>query len=147
VTGETQRATLIAHGGNTSRKMPHTPKKKTDDARKSLVLSSYRTLKQGFRSVETYSRLHDRFSLDDRRRGAGVVVCMLAGYKPTSGVWRCPASKLRCRRQMYASFLLESAAENSPPSARKKAGAISARPPTMWLSPRTSATLSTIGRR
>ncbi len=42
----------------------------------------YGLLKKGLHSAEAYSRLHDRFRLDDRRRNRRVLICMLAGYKP-----------------------------------------------------------------
>jgi hypothetical protein len=47
-----------------------------------LIARAYGKLKDGYRALDVYSRLHDRFVLDDRRCGAGVLVCMLAGYKP-----------------------------------------------------------------
>lgn len=47
-----------------------------------LLARSYGTLKHGLRAVDVYSRLHDRVVFDDRRRQSGVLVCMLAGYKP-----------------------------------------------------------------
>jgi len=47
-----------------------------------LTARVYGTLKDGYRALDVYSRLHDRFIFDDRRSGARVLVCMLAGYKP-----------------------------------------------------------------
>ena len=53
----------------------------------------YGTLKKGVHSVEEYSRLHDRVVFDDRRNGASVLVCMLAGYKPD--LWRFIMPRIR----------------------------------------------------
>jgi hypothetical protein len=50
--------------------------------RGALVERAYGKLKGAYHGLDVYSRLHDRFVLDDRRRGASVLVCMLAGYKP-----------------------------------------------------------------
>jgi hypothetical protein len=43
---------------------------------------AYRRLKEGAAAVGAFSRLHDSYRFDDRRTGASVLVCMLAGYKP-----------------------------------------------------------------
>ena len=47
-----------------------------------MASRAYGSLKNGFHAADIYSRLHDRFRLDDRRVGSRVMVCMLAGYKP-----------------------------------------------------------------
>jgi hypothetical protein len=49
---------------------------------RSLASTIYRSLKAGLTAIEDYSRLHDRFSFDDRRSNCRILVCMLAGYKP-----------------------------------------------------------------
>jgi hypothetical protein len=46
------------------------------------VARAYSRLKDGLARLDTYSRLHDRYQFDDRRSGARIIVCMLAGYKP-----------------------------------------------------------------
>jgi hypothetical protein len=51
-------------------------------AGKSLSSRAYGLLKTGALAAQTYSKLHDRITFDDRRNGARVVVIMLAGYKP-----------------------------------------------------------------
>jgi hypothetical protein len=53
----------------------------------------YGTLKKGLVSADVYSRLHDRVVFDDRRTGAAVMVCMLAGYK--SDLWRFVMPRFR----------------------------------------------------
>jgi hypothetical protein len=50
--------------------------------RPSALRRIYGGAKHGLAAAESWSRLHDRITFDDRRRGAPVVVCMLAGYKP-----------------------------------------------------------------
>jgi hypothetical protein len=51
-------------------------------ARRALLSRAYGTLKGGLSAVDAYSRLHDHSAFDNRRTGARVLVCMLAGYKP-----------------------------------------------------------------
>jgi hypothetical protein len=53
----------------------------------------YGTLKNGLLSADVYSRLHDKVVFDDRRNGAPVLVCMLAGYKPD--LWRFVVPRFR----------------------------------------------------
>ena len=50
-------------------------------ARASLSSRAYGLLKSGAVAAQSYSKLNDRISFDDRRTGARVVVAMLAGYK------------------------------------------------------------------
>ncbi|HUB45653.1 MAG TPA: hypothetical protein VMB73_11765 [Acetobacteraceae bacterium] len=50
--------------------------------RRPAISSLYNGLKDRATSLDRLSRLHDRFRLDDRRRGRPVLVCLLAGYKP-----------------------------------------------------------------
>jgi hypothetical protein len=80
--GEPKRADLSAPDRRPISEAAPVLKKKIAGPRVNPVLRAYRTVKQGVHSIEAYSRLHDRFSFDDRRRGAGVLVGMLAGYKP-----------------------------------------------------------------
>ena len=47
-----------------------------------VLARAYGRLKQGLAMADAYSRLNDRVRFDDRRSGASVLVCMLAGYKP-----------------------------------------------------------------
>ena len=47
----------------------------------SLSARAYGLLKNGALAAQTYSKLNDRMTFDDRRTGARVVVAMLAGYK------------------------------------------------------------------
>jgi hypothetical protein len=54
---------------------------KASVARPSLSSRAYGLLKSGAVAAQTYSKLHDRFTFDDRRTGARTVVIMLAGYK------------------------------------------------------------------
>jgi hypothetical protein len=51
-------------------------------AGKSLSARAYGLLKTGALAAQTYSKLHDRITFDDRRSGARVLVVVLAGYKP-----------------------------------------------------------------
>jgi hypothetical protein len=51
-------------------------------ARPSLSPRAYDFLKSGATAAQSYSKLNDRLTFDDRRTGAPVVVAMLAGYKP-----------------------------------------------------------------
>jgi hypothetical protein len=62
-------------------------------ARTPLVSRVYGRLKDGLIAADVYSRLHDRVVFDDRRRGADVLVCMLAGYK--SDLWRFVMPRFR----------------------------------------------------
>jgi hypothetical protein len=50
--------------------------------RASLLSRGYGFLRNGALAAQTYSKLNDRITFDDRRTGARVVVVMLAGYKP-----------------------------------------------------------------
>jgi hypothetical protein len=61
--------------------------------RTSALSKIYGTLKKGLTSADVYSRLHDRVVFDDRRTGAAVVVCMLAGYE--SDLWRFVMPRFR----------------------------------------------------
>jgi hypothetical protein len=48
----------------------------------SLPSRAYDALKRGALAAQTFSKLNDRNTFDDRRTGERVVVTMLAGYKP-----------------------------------------------------------------
>jgi hypothetical protein len=50
--------------------------------RRPMLSWAYGKVKDAAAAADAYSRLHDRFRFDDRRTGAPVLVCMLAGYKP-----------------------------------------------------------------
>jgi hypothetical protein len=50
-------------------------------AKTSVSARAYSALKKAANAADTYSKLHDRVTFDDRRTGAAVVVAMLAGYK------------------------------------------------------------------
>lgn len=52
------------------------------ERRKSPRSNLYDRLKHGRLVITAYSRLHDRFTFEDRRKGRHILVCMLAGYKP-----------------------------------------------------------------
>jgi hypothetical protein len=65
----------------------------TGKARAPVLARLYGTLKDGFTAANVYSRLHDRIVFDDRRSGAPVLVCMLAGYKPD--LWRFVMPRFR----------------------------------------------------
>jgi hypothetical protein len=58
-----------------------------------LAQRVYDGLKGGFQTLDRFSRLHDRFILDDRRQASSVVVCVLAGYKPE--LWSFVIPRLR----------------------------------------------------
>lgn len=73
-----------------ARSKPVQPAAKT---RTSALSKVYGALKNGLHSADVYSRLHDRIAFDDRRTGAAVVVCMLAGYK--SDLWRFVMPRFR----------------------------------------------------
>jgi hypothetical protein len=50
--------------------------------RRPVLSNLYDALKQCSAGLERFSRLHDRFRFDDRRRQHPLLVCLLAGYKP-----------------------------------------------------------------
>jgi hypothetical protein len=71
----------VLAGAGTAAK-PAQPVGKT---RTSVLSRVYSTVKDAVSAADAYSRLHDRVVFDDRRNGADVLVCMLAGYK--SDLW------------------------------------------------------------
>ena len=72
---------------------PPRPAPAVRKARTPLLSRVYGTLKDGLVAADVYSRLHDRVVFDDRRTGANVLVCMLAGYK--SDLWRFVMPRFR----------------------------------------------------
>lgn len=69
-----------------------------------LIGPLYRGVRDGVHALRRYSRLHDGHRLDDRRTGARVLVCMLAGYKPE--LWPRVMARFRIARPVGADVCL-----------------------------------------
>jgi hypothetical protein len=79
--------------GLTGRAGASKPVRSVGPTRAPVLARVYGALKNGLLSADVYSRLHDRVAFDDRRTGADVLVCMLAGYKPD--LWRFVMPRFR----------------------------------------------------
>jgi hypothetical protein len=81
------------NGPATGRTVAATSTRAAGKPRTPVLARVYGTVKNGLVSAGSYSRLNDRFAVDDRRSGAPVLVCMLAGYKPD--LWRFVMPRFR----------------------------------------------------